>query len=102
MGGHCNSRILKLMFLWPKWAIIRHFGILKPNLLEFVHLFLHEKVEGGGWEMGGGWVLHGGDVYETIYCTAGRYSDTSAPLPPRPLVTSAPSHLGPTTISAPV
>ena len=31
-----------------------------------------------------------------------RNSDTSAPLPPRPLVTSAPSHLGPTTISAPV
>ena len=30
------------------------------------------------------------------------YSDTSAPLPPRPLVTSAPSHLGPTTISVPV
>ena len=29
-------------------------------------------------------------------------SDTSAPLPPRPLVTSAPSHLGPTTTSAPV
>ena len=31
-----------------------------------------------------------------------RNSDTSAPLPPRPLVTSAPSHLGPTTTSAPV
>ena len=29
-------------------------------------------------------------------------SDTSAPLPPRPLVTSAPSYLGPTTTSAPV
>ena len=29
-------------------------------------------------------------------------SDTSAPLPPRPLVTSAPSHIGPTTTSAPV
>ena len=29
-------------------------------------------------------------------------SETSAPLPPRPLVTSAPSHLGPTTTSAPV
>ena len=29
-------------------------------------------------------------------------SDTSAPLPPRPLVTSAPSPLGPTTTSAPV
>ena len=31
-----------------------------------------------------------------------RNSDISAPLPPRPLVTSAPSHLGPTTTSAPV
>ena len=45
------------------------------------------------------------------YCALSNYcyshiskwnSDTSAPLPPRHLVTSAPSHLGPTTTSAPV
>ena len=61
--------------LWPDWADAQNDLSLRWAFCWFCHAQAHNYV----WN-----------------------SDTSAPLPPRPLVTSAPSHLGPTTTSAPV